>query len=32
MRQTILDVSSSPYAQLLAASSLLKVVTEFTLS
>ncbi|KFM22754.1 Exportin-7 [Auxenochlorella protothecoides] len=30
--QTILDVSSSPYAQLLAASSLLKVVTEFTLS
>uniref|UniRef100_A0A1D1ZXG9 Importin N-terminal domain-containing protein n=1 Tax=Auxenochlorella protothecoides TaxID=3075 RepID=A0A1D1ZXG9_AUXPR len=30
--KTILDVSSSPYAQLLAASSLLKVVTEFTLS
>lgn len=30
--QTILDVSTSPYAQLLASSSLIKVVTEHTLA
>jgi hypothetical protein len=29
--QTILDVSNSPYAQLLASSSLIKVITEHTL-
>ena len=32
MRQAILDASSSPYAQLLASSSLIKVVTEHTMA